>query len=90
MLMDYCIPLLITFLLASLAVILLYAVPKGTETPVEIIVSGDEKTENIEKTVLCARRIAGRYFKNVSVYIRGGQDAYIDVLCRRYHVQRKE
>jgi hypothetical protein len=57
---------------------------------VEIIISGDEKAEQLENTVLLAKQAAQKYFKNANVYIRGGESKYIDVLCRRYHVQRKE
>ncbi len=90
MLMQYIIPLLITLLLAVFSVLLLKNVLGRTEAAVEIIISGDEKVEQLENTVLIAKQAAQRYFKNANVYIRGGDGAYIDVLCRRHHVLRKE
>lgn len=90
MLMQYIIPLLITLLLAVFWVFLLKNFHGSTKAAVEIIISGDEKAEQLENTVLVAKAAAERYFKNANVYIRGGDDAYIDILCRRYHVLRKE
>ena len=62
----------------------------SAETAVEIIVYGDENAEQIENTVMLAKEMAKRYFKNANVYIKGGEGAHLDVLCRRYNVLRKE
>ncbi|MBQ7036135.1 MAG: hypothetical protein IJN74_01430 [Clostridia bacterium] len=90
MLMQYGIPLLITGFLALFAVLLFRSLHGSTEASVEIIISGDEGAEQLENTVMIAKQAAERYFKNASVYIRGGEGAYIDALCQRYHVLRKE
>ncbi len=90
MLMQYGIPLLITLCLILATVVLLRSVHGTAEATVEIIISGDEQAENIENTVMIAKQMAQRYFKNASVYIRGEGSTYIDALCRRYDVMRKE
>lgn len=90
MLLNYAIPLLITFLLAAFCILLLRVIPGSTGARVEMIITGDEKAENMEKAVIIAKRLAQRYFKNAEVYVRGGANTYIDALCRRYDVRRKE
>ncbi len=90
MLMQYIVPLLITVCLALAALLLFRAMGVPAEGSVEIIITGDEKAENIENTVAMAKRLSERYFKNARVYIRGGDDTYVSALCRRYGVRRKE
>ncbi len=90
MLTQYIVPLLITVCLALVAILLLRAMGVPAGGSVEIIIAGDEKAENIENTVAMAKRLSEQYFKNARVYIRGGENTYVNALCRRYGVLRKE
>ncbi len=90
MLIQYIVPLLITACLAALALVLLRTMGVPADGRVEIIISGDEKAENIENAVAMAKRLSEQYFKNAGVYIRGGESTYVNALCRRYDVCRKE
>lgn len=90
MLMQYGIPLLITLCLVLSAFVLLWSLQGSSDVAVEIIISGEEKAEQIENTLMAAKLATQRYLKNASVYIKGGDSAYIDALCRRYNVLRKE
>ncbi len=90
MLIQYIIPLLITVCLAAGILILLRAMGVPADGNVEIIITGDEKAENMENAVAMAKRLSEHYFKNARVYIRGDESTYISVLCKRYGVCRKE
>ncbi len=90
MLMQYIVPLLITVCLAAAARLLLYAMGVPADGSVEIIITGDEGAENIENTVAMAKRLSQRYFKDACVYIRGSDSTYVNALCSRYGVQRKQ
>lgn len=84
------IPILITVSVAAAVYILLQAVGVPAGGRVEIIISGDEQTDAIENTVILAKQMSQRYFKNASVFIRGGDDTYVRALCHRYSIDRKE
>ncbi|MDD6308650.1 MAG: hypothetical protein PUB07_04770 [Clostridia bacterium] len=86
---QYGIPILITLLLVCMVVLLLRAVRAPVRTYVEIIVSGDECPEDLENAVITAKLLAERYFDDACVYVRGKDNAYIDMICRRYGVCRK-
>lgn len=90
MLFTYIIPLLITVCLAATALVLLYAVGVPADGSVEIIITGEEGKENIENTVAIAKRLSQRYFTGARVYVRGGDSTYVNALCRRYDVLKKE
>ncbi len=90
MLMQYGIPLLITLLLIWTVVLLVRAIVAPARTYVEIIVSGDDVPEDVENAVMTAKRLAERYFENACVYVRGKDNIYIDAICRRFDVKRKD
>ena len=90
MLIQYIVPLLITACLAAAVLLLLRTMGVPADGSVEIIISGDEKADNIESAVAMAKRLSEQYFKDAKVYIRGGESTYVNALCRRYDVCRKE
>ena len=90
MLVQYIVPFLITVCLAAAAFILLRAIGVPAGGNVEIIIAGDEGAENIENTVAMAKRLSQRYFSGARVYIRGGDTTYVNALCARYGVERKQ
>ena len=90
MLVQYIVPLIISVCLAAMVYILVYAQGKPAGGNVEIIICGEERTENVEHTVAMARQLSERYFKDAHIYIRGGEEQYVSALCRRYGVRRKE
>ncbi|MBE7024556.1 MAG: hypothetical protein E7408_00675 [Ruminococcaceae bacterium] len=90
MLLEYIVPLLITVCLAAAALLLLRAMGVPADGSVEIIITGDEDVENIENTVAMAKRLGQRYFSNARVYIRGSDSTYVNALCKRYGVLKKQ
>lgn len=90
MLVQYGIPLLITLCLICTIALLFRAVISPVHTYVEIIISGDDKTEDLENAVITAKRISEKYFNNACVYIRGEENAYLNAICRRFDIQRKD
>ena len=62
---------------------------KCHDKSVEIIIDGNENTEELEKLILSAKIVTERHFGNVRVYIRGGSDIEVDTLCKRYGILRK-
>ena len=87
---QFLVPILITVCIFAAVYILLSAVGAPAGGNVEIIISGEEETDYIENTVVMAKQLSERYFKNASVFIRGGEDTYVRALCRRYGIDRKE
>lgn len=87
---QYFIPIIITVLIWAVLYILINAVGAPADGKVEIIISGEEQADCIENTVIMAKQLSQRYFKNASVFIRGGEDTYVHALCQRYSVDRKE
>ncbi len=90
MLMQYGIPLLITLLLVWTVVLLIRAITVPARTYVEIIISGDDVPEDVENAVITAKRLAEKYFENASVYVKGQDNIYINAICRRFGIERKE
>ncbi len=87
---QFLVPILITVCIFAAVYILLTAVGMPAGGNVEIIISGEEQADCIENTVIMAKQLSERYFKNASVFIRGGDDTYVRAICRRYNIKRKE
>ncbi len=90
MLITYIVPLFITAFLAFLMIWFLKFRGKPAGGNVEIIISGDEEAENLEHAVQTAKRLSCECFKTARVFIRGSDSTYVNALCKRYDVQRKE
>ena len=56
---------------------------------VEIIIDGDASSENIEMLIRSAKVLAERYLPGARIYIQGGNDEEINILCRCFGVERK-
>lgn len=90
MVAQYWISICITVCLAALVYLLIHAVGKPAGGHVEIIISGDENAESIENTVMMAKQLSQRYFRDASICIRGGEATYVGALCKRYNICQKE
>lgn len=67
---EYIIPITImAFILAVFFILLRAVLIIPSEAKVEIIINDDDKEET-EKTLISARLVADRYFKNAQIYIR--------------------
>ncbi|MBQ7718719.1 MAG: hypothetical protein IJT38_05410 [Clostridia bacterium] len=85
---SYVIPVLaIILILAALYMLFFAAFKNISPAQVTIIIDADVR-EGVEQQVLTAKRVADRYFTNASVYVRGGDDDYVDILCRSYRIEK--
>lgn len=87
---DYIIPFIVVSMVLSAIYILLRGTMKQSgNARVEIIIDADSSPEEAEELVITAKAIAGKYFVNADVYIRGGDEKMAETLCRAYNILRK-
>lgn len=81
-------PALVAGLVLWALFILLHAALKSEKrVNVEIIIDACG-AEDIEGLVINAKNAAQKYFDNASIYIRGGDEEYCEVLCKAYDIQK--
>ena len=57
---------------------------------VEIIIDGDTENENLEMLIRSAKTVSEKYLIGARIYIQGGDEKEVNILCRCYDIERKE
>lgn len=87
---GYFISLLSVILLVILSIVFLNRFSiQCNDKSVEIIIDGNEATEELEKLILSAKIVTDRHFKGARIYIHGGNEPEVDILCKRYGIIKK-
>lgn len=60
-----------------------------SDKSVEIIIDGNEATEELEKLILSAKIVTDRHFNGARIFIHGGNEPEVDMLCKRYGITKK-
>ena len=86
---SYVVPVIVMIMiLAVLYILFRAAFRKVSSGRVEIVIDADS-IEGLDGLILTAKYVAGKYFENADVYIRGSNEKYVDALCRSYGVEKK-
>jgi len=56
---------------------------------IEIIIDGNADITQLEKLIVSSKQVAEKYFPDVKIYIQGGDDATISMLCKTHNIFRK-
>ncbi|MBO4896907.1 MAG: hypothetical protein J5590_01245 [Clostridia bacterium] len=54
------------------------------DSVIEITIDGDKAGEQLEDIALSVRIVADKYFKNSSVFVRGGRSELSEAVCKVY------
>ena len=90
MIVEYLIPIIITFLLAAALFTLIASTIMPSDAKVEIIVYSDENPDNLEYALMSAEKVAEKYFNNSTIYLKGRENDYINAVCKKYGAIRKD
>ena len=86
---SYVIPVIVIILILAVLYILFRAAFRDISSgKVEIVIDADN-IDGLDGLIMTAKYVAGKYFENADVYICGGDEKYVDALCRSYDVQKK-
>ncbi|MBR5218159.1 MAG: hypothetical protein IKV89_00365 [Clostridia bacterium] len=83
---EYIISVICIIIFALAFYLILRAVTPSSNMKIEIIIDARQGEEETEKTIVAAKLIADRHFKNAEIYIRGGNPDYVETLCRQYGI----
>ena len=87
--MQYILPALLVFLVGIIGLVILnFSLLRLSSESVKIVIDGDASPENLEGLVIAAKDVAERYLIGAQIYIEGGSEFQVDLLCKRYDVQK--
>jgi len=84
---EYIISVICSMVFTLAFYLILRAITPSSDMRIEIIINAEDKEDETEKTIVAAKLIADKHFKNAEIYIRGGNPAYVDALCRQYGIE---
>lgn len=87
---NFFIPVIIVVLFLFLGIILVKSMcfPSRAEN-VEIVIYGDADEYSLEKLIISAKLISENHLTGARIYIQGGDEKTVGILCRRYGILRK-
>lgn len=87
--MEYILSFLIVLLFGFLGIVFLnFSLIKFNGKDVKIIISGDASPENLEGLVISAKSVSEKYLQGAQVFIEGGNDFEVNLLCKRYKINK--
>lgn len=87
--MEYIIPLLLVLVFAICGICVLNFLPTKTNcSDVKFIINGDTSPENLEVIVISAKTACEKHFQDAKIYIEGGDEFFVNLICKRYNVYK--
>ena len=84
------VPIVVSLLImASFGVVMSAVLKNGDVRGMDIIIDADKAGECLEGMVIKAKNAAGGELSGAGVYIRGGNEKEVLMLCRAYEVERE-
>jgi len=81
----------IVFIFAIVGIMLISFLKLSAEGhTVEIIIDGNTSAENLEMLVRAAKTVAESYLIGARIYIQGGSDKEVGIICKNFDIERKE
>lgn len=87
--MQYFLPTLFVFIVGIIGIVILnFSLLKLKSDGVKIIIDGDASPENLEGLVIAAKTVSEKYLLGAQIYIKGGSEFEVNLLCKRYNIQK--
>ena len=88
---EYIIPFIIVLIFGVIGIILVKLSALSYDgNSVEIVIDGNASPENLEMLVRSAKTVAERYLLGARIYIQGGNDREVNLICKCFDIERKE